>query len=66
MSDVIRFQPAKTPGRSAPDDRSAQILFFTGVRYQRMSDDQRAPTPQAAGSAQQKGEVGGGDRTRRR
>jgi hypothetical protein len=66
MSDVIRFQPAKAPRRSAADGRGAQILFFTGVRYQRMSDDQRAPAPQAACSAKQKGEVGGGDRTRRR
>ena len=43
MSDVIRFRPAKSPRRSAPDDRGAQILFFTGVRYQRMSEDPRAP-----------------------
>jgi len=65
MSEVIRFQPAKTPRHSALDDRGAQILFFTGVRYQRMSEDQRAPAPQAARSAQQH-EGGGSDRTRRR
>ena len=66
MSDVIRFQPAKAPRRSTPDDRSAQILFFTGVRYQRMSEDQRAPALQASCVAQQRGEGGGGDRSRRR
>jgi hypothetical protein len=66
MSDLIRFQPAKAPRRSVPDDRGAQILFFTGVRYQRMSEDLRAPAPQAPCAAQQQGEGGGGDRTRRR
>ena len=66
MSDLIRFQPAKAPRRSVPDDRGAQILFFTGVRYQRMSEDLLAPAPQASCVAQQQGEGGGGDRTRRR
>jgi hypothetical protein len=42
MSELIRFQPAKPPRRSVPDDRGAQILFFTGVRYQRMSERARA------------------------
>ena len=63
MSDVIRFQPAKATPRSGPDDRAAQILFFTGVRYQRLNE-QRAPRPQA--SSQRQGEGGGSDRTRRR
>jgi hypothetical protein len=66
MSDVIRFQPAKAPRRSAPDDRCAQILFFTGVRYQRMSEDQRAPALPASCVARQQGEGGGGDRSRSR
>jgi hypothetical protein len=66
MSDVIRFQPAKLSRRSASDEQGAQILFFTGVRYQRMSDDPRAPAPQAFCSAQQQDEGGGGDRKRRR
>jgi hypothetical protein len=65
MSEVIRFQPAKAPRRSAPDDRGAQILFFTGVRYQR-SEDQRVPATQTRGGAQQQSECGGGDRSRRR
>ena len=66
MSEVIRFQPAKAPRHSAPDDRGAEILFFTGVRYQRMSEDERAPAPQPACVGQQQGEGGAGDRTRRR
>jgi hypothetical protein len=39
MGVVIEFSrqtQANAPPRS--DGRSAQILFFTGVRYQRMSD----------------------------
>jgi hypothetical protein len=63
MSDLIRFQPAKGPRRSAPDDRGAQILFFTGVRYQRTSED--PPAPQASRVVQRQGESSGGDRTRR-
>ena len=66
MSDVIRFQPAKAPRRPTPDDRGAEILFFTGVRYQRTSEDQRAPTLEASCVTQQQGEGGGSDRTRRR
>jgi hypothetical protein len=66
MSELIRFEPAKALRRSSPDDRGAQILFFTGVRYQRMSEDSRPPAPQAASVVQRQGESGGGDRTRRR
>jgi hypothetical protein len=46
MNNVIRFYPASSPRRVASSSRSAQILFFTGVRYQRMSDDERSPAPQ--------------------
>ena len=69
MNNLIPFRPAKRHRRPAPQDSGAQILFFTGVRYQRMSEDARAPTPQAACGVQRKGEGGGageGDRTRRR
>ena len=68
MSDVIRFQPAKAPRRSAPDYRGAQILFFTGVRYQRMSEDVRSPPPAAPRAAKLRAESVGreGDRTPRR
>jgi hypothetical protein len=66
MSDVIRLQPAKAPRRSAYDGRGAQILFFTGVRYERMNEDKRAAAPQAPCVAQRQREGSGGDRTRRR
>jgi hypothetical protein len=66
MSDLIRFQPTKWPRRSAPVEGGAQILFFTGVRYQRTSDDPRATAPQASHAVLRQDESGGGDRTRRR
>jgi hypothetical protein len=47
MNNVIRFRPANSPRRTASGDRGAQILFFTGVRYQRMSEDTRAPASQS-------------------
>jgi hypothetical protein len=69
VNDLIRFQPAKRPDRAVPDRHGAQILFFTGVRYQRMSEDTRSPPPQAS-CAQRDGEdggrSGGGDCTHRR
>jgi hypothetical protein len=46
MNNVIRFRPADSPRRTAPGDRGAQILFFTGVRYQRMGEDPPASAPQ--------------------
>jgi hypothetical protein len=69
MTDLIRLRPAKRHRRLASADRSAQILFFTGVRYHRMSEDARTPTPQAACRVQRNDEGGGagdGDCTRRR
>jgi hypothetical protein len=69
VNDLIRFQPAKRPHRPVPDHRGAQILFFTGVRYQRMSDDSRSQAPQASCAPRQcedGGRGSGGDRTRRR
>jgi hypothetical protein len=46
MNNVIRFRPANNPRRTASGDRGAQILFFTGVRYQRWSDDASVSAPQ--------------------
>jgi hypothetical protein len=70
VNDLIHFQPAKRPHRSGADPSGAQILFFTGVRYERMSEEGCAPPPPASRAAQQEGEDGGrGDgsgRTRRR
>ena len=70
MNELIRFRPTRRLRRSPPDDRGAQILFFTGVRYQRMTEDARAPGPHTSCVAPRQGEGGviggGGDRTRRR
>lgn len=51
MGLVIAFpQPTKANAPPREDGKPAQILFYTGVRYQRMSDpapgehDGRSPT----------------------
>jgi hypothetical protein len=67
VNNLIPFRPAKRHRRSAPQNCSAQILFFTGVRYLRMSEEALTPVPQAACGVRQKG--GGADEgslTRRR
>ena len=70
VNDLIRLQPAKRPDRPVPDHHDAQILFFTGVRYQRMSVDMRSPPQSATRAPRREGEDGGrgggGDRTHRR
>jgi hypothetical protein len=69
MTDLIRFQPANNNRPSAPIDGGAKILFFTGVRYCRMSEDQLAPTPKAPCSAPRKRKGAAaqrGDHARRR
>ena len=68
VNNLIPFRPAKRDRRLTPQDDGAEILFFTGVRYQRMSEDARTPTAQAPCGVRRKGEgrsVEGG-RTRRR
>jgi hypothetical protein len=66
MNNVIPFRPAKSPSRMASGDRgAAQILFFTGVRYQRLSEDAVAPAPQpprARGKRQGREDGRGGKR----
>jgi hypothetical protein len=43
MNNVIHIRPANNPRRMASGDRgAAQILFFTGVRYQRWGEDTHA------------------------
>ena len=69
VNNLIPFRPAKRYRRMTPQYGGAQILFFTGVRYQRMSEDARTPTAQAACGVRRQGEGGGageGGRTRRR
>ena len=46
MNNLIRFRPANSHRRLTPGDPGGQILFFTGVRYQRLSEDAGAPQPQ--------------------
>ena len=64
MNNVIRFKPANRRRRLASGDRGAQILFFTGVRYQRMSEDARPPAPQSRGDRRkrERKEIGGAGR----
>jgi hypothetical protein len=69
VNELIRFRPTRRLRPSPPDERGAQILFFTGVRYQRMSEDGHPPAPCASRVARRQDESGvggGGDRTRRR
>jgi hypothetical protein len=62
MGDVIAFQPTRKPSRARERDRgTAAILFFTGVRYQRMSD--LAPTHDGQPSSEDR--VGGKRRRKR-
>ena len=59
MNNVIHFRPANNPRRMASGNRgaAAQILFFTGVRYQRWSEDAHAPQPQAQNSRRKRERV---------
>jgi hypothetical protein len=68
VDNLIPFRPAKRYSRMTPRDGGAQIMFFSGVRYQRISEDTRAPTPQAPCGMRGKGEgrAGEGGRPRRR
>ncbi len=47
MNNVILFRPADSPRRVASGDRGAEILFFTGVRYERMGEDRPAAAPRS-------------------
>jgi hypothetical protein len=70
MNNVIHFRPANNPRRMASGNRgaAAQILFFTGVRYQRWSEDAHAPQLQAQNSRRkrvQTAETGRGRKSQR-
>ena len=68
MNNVIHFRSANSPRRIASGDRgAAQILFFTGVRYQRWSEDAHVPQPQAQSSRRKRErvEIGGTERGRK-
>ena len=68
MNNVIHFRPASSPRRlSWGDCGGAQILFFTGVRYQRWSEDAQASQPQTQSSRRKRErvEIGGAGRGRK-
>jgi hypothetical protein len=56
MGDVVAFSTSASRARRAasPDAGGAQILFFLGVRYQRMEEPPRA----ASGGSQTTGDGG--------
>ena len=58
MNNIIHFRPANSPRRMASNGRcAAQILFFTGVRYQRWGEETGAPQPQVLSSRRKRGRV---------
>jgi hypothetical protein len=65
MGDLIAFRSQRPSGQARPSGLGAEILFFTGVRYQRMNED--LPSPNATPQHPQEGGKGGGpSRARRR
>ena len=52
MAQIIALTPSFGPSRHTPAGGSAEILFFMGVRYHRMSDEEfanaTAPKPRRA------------------
>jgi hypothetical protein len=70
MNNVIPFPPANSPLCMTSGDRgAAQILFFTGVRYQRWGEDTHAqPQAQSPGRKRERvqiGEAGTGRKSQR-
>ena len=61
MNNVIHFRSANSPRRIVSGDRgAAQILFFTGVRYQRWSEEANAPEPQPQSARRKRQDEMGG------
>jgi len=46
MGEVMAFRPRDEGARGPAREGAAQILFFTGVRYQRDDAHAAAPAPQ--------------------
>ena len=59
MGKVIALPTSRNAARRAPESGSAEILFFTGVRYYRLSDAEFAElaAPRTRRSAAAKGAV---------
>lgn len=56
MAQIIDFETFKhaRPPREAFADGDAEILFFLGVRYERMTDDSPAEPPRRSGTPRRK------------
>jgi hypothetical protein len=63
MGDLIPFRPSGSALRSTAPCGSAKILFFTGVRYERLHEEPEAARPPDAPHAGGKSRLG---RNRRR
>ena len=66
MNDLILFRPGKTAPRPATDGSGARILFFTGVRYQRMSEEAEATAAPPTREPREGGATSANKRGRRR
>jgi hypothetical protein len=64
MGDLIAFRSQRPSHEARPSGAGAEILFFTGVRYQRMNDE--ALANEGPRQPQQGGKNGGPGRARRR
>ena len=55
MADVIRLQERldKLPRRPA-ERYEAQILLFTGIRYERLTDENQRPATRSSGTKRKK------------
>ncbi len=55
MADVIRLQDRldRQPKRPA-EFHEAQILLFTGIRYERLTDDSHRPLKRSSGGKRKK------------
>ena len=60
MGDLIAFRSQRSSGEARPSGAGAEILFFTGVRYQRTSED--PPSSIAPPRQPRQGGKGGGRR----
>ena len=63
MGQVIAFRPREPSDRAPSDERAAEILFFTGVRYERHEREAKAPDPLSPDERRGRGRLG---RRRRR
>jgi len=59
MGEIIALPQSRSLARHAPAGSSAEILFFMGVRYHRMSDEEfakaNAPKPRLGAKAKTNG-----------